>query len=355
MHPTFDALATSTPAIPTAVGSVTNVVPSVLSPADAALLAQAQAVIQTEIDGLAHVSKNMGLAFVAAVDVLARQALGRIVVTGMGKSGLVGRKIAATLSSTGSPAVFLHPAEGTHGDLGLLMPQDVVIAISYSGETAELSAILPVIKRLGLPLVALTSNPQSTLGQAANWVLDVTVPQEACPMNLAPTASTTATMALGDALAVALLTTKGFTAEDFALVHPAGALGKRLLYKVADVMQTQQLPLVLPHTPFMDALLTMSDKRLGLALIVAPDTGVLLGVLTDGDVRRALQRFATPQDIALASVMTADPKTISAQAMAVEALHIMETAKITALVITDEVQKPIGVCHLHDLLKTGIR
>jgi arabinose-5-phosphate isomerase len=230
----------------------------------------------------------------------------------------------------------------------------VVIAISYSGETPELIGILPVIKRLGLPLIAMTRHNESTLGKLADVVLDISVPQEACPFNLAPTASTTVTLALGDALAVTLLNAKGFTENDFARVHPAGALGRRLLFRVSDVMQTNNLPLVTPDKPFLDVLMEISEKRLGLALIVSP-AGPLLGVLTDGDIRRALQRHSDPTTIDITQVMTVNPQTIAADAMATEALHVMETRKITALIIVDAEQKPLGVCHLHELLKTGIR
>jgi arabinose-5-phosphate isomerase len=319
------------------------------------VLEHARQVLDTEIAGLVHVRQRLDDAFIQAVDLL-QHTQGRIVVTGMGKSGLVGRKLSATLSSTGSPAVFLHPAEGTHGDVGVLMTNDVVLAISYSGETPELLAILPAIRRMDIPVVAMTSQSQSTLARQAAIVLDITVPQEACPMNLAPTASTTATMALGDALAVALLTVKGFTEKDFAQVHPAGTLGKRLLYRVADVMQTDNLPLVTPDMPFMEMLLTMSDKRLGLALVTDPQTGQLLGLVTDGDVRRALQHNPDGlENISITRIMTTHPKTITAQTMAVEALAQMETARITALIITNTEGCPVGVCHLHALLQAGIQ
>jgi arabinose-5-phosphate isomerase len=313
----------------------------------------AREVLHIEMDALAQLSQRLDDRFIQAVALL-KATQGRIIVTGMGKSGWIGRKMAATFSSTGSPAYFLHPAEGSHGDLGLLGPDDVVLAISYSGETQELLGVLPVIKRLGLPMVAMTRNGKSTLGMAATTVLDISVPQEACPFNLAPTASTTVTLALGDALAVALLKDKGFTADDFALVHPAGALGRRLLFRVADVMQTEHLPLVTPDTPFLQALLEISHKRLGLALIVNPDHQ-LMGVLTDGDIRRALQQNTSPDRIELTQAMTLNPLTIDADAMATEALYLMEHHKITALVIVDHAYHPVGVCHLHDLLKTGIR
>jgi arabinose-5-phosphate isomerase len=324
------------------------------APADLSVLSIAQDVFATECNALRHVASQLSVNFVQAVGLL-KATKGRIIITGMGKSGLVGKKIAATFSSTGSPAYFLHPAEGSHGDFGVMMPDDVVIAISYSGETPELLTVLPLIKRMGLPLIAMTRAHDSTLGRAATVTLNIEVPKEACPMNLAPTASTTATMAMGDALAVALLTEKGFTENDFALVHPAGALGKRLLYRVSDVMHTADLPRITTDTPFLDALMEMTNKRLGLALVVDSSTDCLLGVLTDGDVRRALQQQPDLHQLHVAHAMTPHPKTIAAEAMAAEALHVMESYKITALVIVNAQQQPTGVLHLHDLLKAGIR
>jgi arabinose-5-phosphate isomerase len=316
------------------------------------MLDRARQVFTLEADALTHAATTLDHQFVAAIDCL-KATKGRIIITGMGKSGLVGRKMAATFSSTGSSAYFLHPAEGTHGDLGLLMADDVVIAISYSGETPEVLTILPLIRRLQLPLIALTRQPQSTLGQAATVVLSIEVLREACPMNLAPTASTTVTMAMGDALAVTLLAEKGFTEDDFARVHPAGALGRRLLYQVGDVMRTAPLPLVTPETSFMDTLLEISQQRLGLALIVDAEQR-LLGILTDGDVRRALTRYPNPQAIALTEVMNPQPKLIPATVMATDALQLMQHCKVTALVIVNDQHQPVGVCHLHDLLQLGL-
>jgi arabinose-5-phosphate isomerase len=323
----------------------------------AALIARARSVIDVEIEGLEALKSQLGEAqgqgFCDAVALL-HHCQGRVIVTGMGKSGLIGRKIAATLSSTGTPALFLHPAEGSHGDLGVLMAQDVVIAISNSGETPEMLNILPPIKRFGVPLIALTGNPASTLATQSDAHINIAVPQEACPMGLAPTASTTATLAVGDALAVVLLEQKGFTEADFAVFHPAGALGKQLLLQVADLMHTDaDLPVVGDHTSFLDALMEITSKKLGLTVVVN-DEGAMVGVLTDGDVRRALTHNPDVSTIQLRQVMTVSPKTISAAALAVAALRQMEANKITALVCVDAQQTPVGVLHMHDILRTGI-
>ncbi|MGE0201286.1 MAG: SIS domain-containing protein [Candidatus Melainabacteria bacterium] len=318
------------------------------------VLSQARAVLDVEIEGLEAVRNNLGETFLQAVACI-EDCQGRVIITGMGKSGHVARKIAATLSSTGTPAYFLHPAEGSHGDLGLLGPQDVVIAISYSGESPEISNILPLIKRLGVPLISMTGKPESTLARQSDISLSIQVPKEACPLNLAPTTSTTATLALGDALAVVLLDRKGFTSDNFAQYHPAGALGRRLLLHVQDLMTTgEQLPVVSERTPFMDALVEMSAKKLGLALVVNTD-GRMVGMLTDGDVRRALMQQGDPRHIPLTDCMTRNPKQVSAEDLAEKALRLMETHKITALLITDEQERPVGVIHMHDILQAGIR
>ncbi len=282
---------------------------------------------------------------------------GKVVVTGMGKSGLVGQKIASTLASTGTPAFFLHPAEGLHGDLGMLHRSDLVVAISYTGETEEVIRLLPLLRRMGLPLVAMTGRPGSTLGRAADAVLDCSVRQEACPLNLAPTASTTATVALGDALAMALLERRGFKAEDFALLHPGGSLGRRLLLTVADVMHTgDALPRVLPGTPMREALFEISSKRLGVTGVV-DEAGRLVGVITDGDLRRALEAQGDGLlGRRAAEVMTRRPKRIERDALAARALRLMEDHSITSLFVfegpDDEV--PIGILHIHDLLRAGV-
>lgn len=321
--------------------------------ASEALLARARGVVDIEIQALEDLKAQMDEQFVRAVELIEACA-GRVVITGMGKSGHIGKKIAATLSSTGTPSYFLHPAEGSHGDLGLLTTQDMVIAISNSGETPEILGILPLVKRFGVPLIGMTGKANSTLAQQSDVVLNIAVQQEACPLGLAPTASTTATLALGDALAVVLLERRGFSPDDFALFHPAGNLGKRLLLRVSDVMHTgDSLPRVSVDTPFLDALMEVSLKKLGMA-IVLDSQGVMQGILTDGDVRRALTRFNDPRTIPLAEVMTVSPKQIEPDALAVTALRLMETHKITVLVSCSPQGQPIGVVHMHDILKTGI-
>ncbi len=278
---------------------------------------------------------------------------GRIVVLGMGKSGHVGNKIAATLASTGTPAFFVHPGEASHGDLGMLTRQDAAIALSNSGETAELLTILPLIKRLGVPLITLTGNPTSTLAQAADVNLDVSVEQEACPLGLAPTASTTACLAMGDALAVALLQARGFTEEDFALSHPGGALGRRLLLRIADLMHTgEEIPCVTPQTPLGEALVEMTRKGLGMTA-VSDDRQQLLGVFTDGDLRRALDQGTDVHRVTMEDVMTRHSKTVPSRMLAAEALQIMEAFKITSLVVVDD-ERIAGILHMHDLLRAGV-
>lgn len=321
----------------------------------ASVLARARGIVDIEIQALDDLKRQMDGDFVRAIELM-EACSGRVIVTGMGKSGIIGKKIAATLSSTGTPAYFLHPAEGSHGDLGTLMKQDVVLAISNSGETPEILGILPLIKRFGVPLISMTGRMDSTLAQQGDVVLNVAVQQEACPLGLAPTASTTATLALGDALAVVLLERRGFSEEDFALFHPAGSLGKRLLLRVQDIMHPESaLPLVTEDTPFLEALMEVSLKKLGLAIVLDAQ-GDMRGVLTDGDVRRALTRFPDPRDIRLPDVMTKAPKTIPPDELAVTALRHMEEHQITALIVcpSDSSTQPIGALHLHDLLKAGL-
>ncbi|MCE2930704.1 MAG: KpsF/GutQ family sugar-phosphate isomerase [Vampirovibrionales bacterium] len=294
------------------------------------------------------------LASVALIE--ARQAKGgRVMITGMGKSGHIGRKMAATLSSTGTPAYFMHPAEGRHGDLGMVTSHDVVIAISNSGETEELLGLLPSLHTLETPIIAMTAKAHSTLAKQAVAILNVAVPEEACPLGLAPTASTTATLALGDALAVVLQENKGFASSDFALFHPAGMLGKRLLLKVADLMHTgDALPYVTSDDLLLHALIEMSQKKMGMTLVQSK-AGDLCGVLTDGDVRRALMKHGGEIGAVLVdSVMSPSPQRISKQALAVEALRHMEERKITAIVVEDETAQIVGVLHLHDLLAQGL-
>ncbi|MCX8071634.1 MAG: KpsF/GutQ family sugar-phosphate isomerase [Candidatus Binatia bacterium] len=318
-----------------------------------AAIARGRRVLHIEADAVRTVADRLDVRFAQAVDLLAA-CRGKIVVTGMGKSGIICRKIAATLSSTGSPAVFLHAAEAVHGDAGVFVKDDTVLALSYSGETEEVLRLLPIVKRLALPLVAMTGNLHSTLAKAADVALDVGVAEEACPLGLAPTASTTASLALGDALAVALLERRGFRAEDFAVLHPAGALGRRFL-RVEDLMHTgEAVPRVHPDAPFRDVLTEITKKRLGITAVV-DDRDRLVGVITDGDLRRALERIENVREVTAAKIMTTRPKVIHREALAAHAVAEMERHSITALFITDEPgAELIGVIHLHDLLKAGV-
>jgi arabinose-5-phosphate isomerase len=279
---------------------------------------------------------------------------GRVVVSGMGKSGHVGGKIAATLASTGTPAFFLHPAEASHGDLGMVTRGDVVLAISYSGETVELLTILPLFKRMDARLIAMTGNSSSTLAREADVHLDVSVPAEACPLNLAPTASTTAALAMGDALAVALLKHRGFTEADFARSHPGGTLGRRLLLHVADVMRRgKDLPIVRPETPLTEGLLEMSRKRLGLTAVVDGSDRVV-GIFTDGDLRRALDRDLDVHATTMADVMTSGPRSIGPGELAAEAVLMMEKHAVNGLLVLDESGRLVGALNVHDLLRAGV-
>jgi arabinose-5-phosphate isomerase len=317
------------------------------------LLARGRRVLETEIAAVAMVKDRLGESFLEACRVL-HACEGRVVVSGMGKSGHIGNKIAATFASTGTPAFFLHPAEASHGDIGMITPGDVLLALSNSGETSELLTILPVVKRLGVPIVAMTGRPSSTLGKAAAVVLDVSVSEEACPHNLAPTASTTATLAMGDAIAVAILEARGFTEDDFARAHPGGSLGRRLLLRIQDVMRTDnQLPAVRSETALRDGLVEMSRKGLGMTAIVDEQRRVL-GIFTDGDLRRTLDRDADLRNRRMAEVMTANPKTVTADMLAAEAVHLMETSRITQLLVVDENNVLVGALNVHDLLRAGV-
>jgi arabinose-5-phosphate isomerase len=279
---------------------------------------------------------------------------GRVVVTGMGKSGHVARKIAATLASTGTPAFFLHPAEAGHGDLGMITRTDVVLALSNSGETPELIVLLPHLKRLGVPLMLMAGKTDSTLGRAAAVTLDVSVPEEACPLNLAPTASTTATLAMGDALAVTLLEARGFTKQDFARSHPGGSLGRQLLLHVEDLMRTgDAIPRIAPDEKLRDGLLEMSRKTLGMTVIVSPENRVL-GVFTDGDLRRTFDRQLDVHTTPMSAVMTPNGKTVGPRALAAEAVHLMEVHRITALPVVDEHGQLVGALNVHDLFRAGV-
>jgi arabinose-5-phosphate isomerase len=317
------------------------------------ILARGRAVLSTEAEAINALNPRLGDAFINACQLIL-ECRGRLVVSGMGKSGHVGNKIAATFASTGTPAFFVHPAEASHGDIGMITPQDVVLAISNSGETDELVTILPVIKRLGIPLIAMTGKLESTLGRAASVALDVSVETEACPLNLAPTASTTATLALGDALAVAVLEARGFTEEDFARSHPGGALGRRLLLYVEDVMHTgPQLPLVNPDTLLREGLLEMSRKGLGMTTVV-DERNHLLGVFTDGDLRRTLDKQIDLRAALMGEVMTANPKRATTRMLAAAAVHLMETHQITALPVVDDHGVVVGALNVHDLLRAGV-
>jgi arabinose-5-phosphate isomerase len=320
---------------------------------DAQLLASGRRALEIETRAVNALAPRIGPAFAQACRIcLACQ--GRVVVTGMGKSGHIAGKIAATLASTGTPAFFLHPAEAGHGDLGMITRADALLALSNSGETPELVLLLPHLKRLGVPLMVLTGRPDSTLGRAARVVLDVSVPEEACPLNLAPTASTTATLAMGDALAVSVLEARGFTAQDFARSHPGGALGRKLLLHVEDLMRSgDAIPRVAPEAPLRDGLLEMSRKGLGMTVVVDAAQRIL-GVFTDGDLRRALDRQIDVHTTLMKSVMTVNGKSIGPRDLAAEAVHLMEVHGITALPVADAQGHLIGALNVHDLLRAGV-
>ncbi|MGE5239264.1 MAG: KpsF/GutQ family sugar-phosphate isomerase [Chloroflexota bacterium] len=314
----------------------------------------ARRVLETEAGAVRALADRLDSAFEKAIDIIVGSR-GRVVVTGMGKSGLVGKKIAATLASTGTPAFFLHPAEAGHGDLGMVTSDDVVIAISNSGETDELVQLLPYLKRFNLSVICMTGNHDSSLSKAADVTLDVSVEEEACPFGIVPTASTTACMAMGDAVAVALLVRRGFKEEDFACFHPGGSLGKKLLIRVADVMHSgDALPIVSPDTSMTEAVVEISSRRLGVT-VVADTEGKILGIVTDGDLRRGIQRWGKGVfDLKASEVMTRNPKTIAEDELAAKALSLMEKHSITSLVVPDREGKAKGIIHLHDILKQGI-
>jgi arabinose-5-phosphate isomerase len=312
----------------------------------------AERVLRIEADAILGIIPKVDERFERAVEMM-RACTGRIVVTGIGKSGLVGRKIAATLASTGTPAYFLHPAEGMHGDVGMLARGDIVVALSNSGETNEMLAILPPLKRLGVPIVLLTGNPKSTLARQSDVVLDVSVAEEACPLNLAPTSSTTAALAMGDALAMVLLELRGLRPEDYAALHPAGALGWRALFRVGDLMHTgEAMPTVSERAPLREAIQEMTRKGLGMTIVVGAD-GRLVGIITDGDLRRLHMRGGSFDTLLAGEAATRGPRTIGADDLAAKALEIME-GKITSLIVVDESQRPRGVIHLHDILRAKI-
>jgi arabinose-5-phosphate isomerase len=318
------------------------------------ILQRAKEVLKIEARGICALSERLDNSVLAAVELL-YACQGKVVVTGMGKSGIICRKIAATLASTGTPSFFLHAGEGIHGDLGMVMRGDVIIAVSNSGETEEILKLLPHIKLNGLKLVVMTGKLESTLAKAGDVVLDVGVKEEACPLGLAPTASTTAALAMGDALAVVLLEKKEFKEQDFARRHPGGILGRKLILRVDDLMKKgDEIPLVTETTPLNEALFEITSKRMGVTGVVDTD-GRLAGVITDGDLRRGLQKNHDIFRLQAAELMTRDPKTVPAEMLAAEALHVMEQFPITSLFIVDHgSKKPIGIIHLHDIIKAGI-
>lgn len=318
-----------------------------------ALIASAKRTISLEQDAIGSLLTRIDKTFVSACELILA-CTGRVVVVGMGKSGHIGRKIAATLASTGTPAFFVHPAEASHGDMGMITANDVVLALSNSGTTNEIVTLLPLIKRLGITLISMTGNPDSTLATAAEVNLDTHVTQEACPLNLAPTSSTTVTLVLGDALAIALLEARGFTPEEFAFSHPGGALGRRLLLKVEHVMHSgAELPAVPQTASLREALLEMTQKGLGMTLVLAADQS-LAGIFTDGDLRRALDKGIDVREASIADLMTHGGKTARAEMLAAEALKIMEDHKINSLPVVNQDNHAIGAINMHDLLRAGV-
>jgi len=312
------------------------------------------AVLKTESEAITALMQRLDQSFHRACEMLL-DCEGRIVVTGMGKSGHIGNKIAATLASTGSPAFFMHPGEASHGDLGMITTDDLLIALSNSGETSEITLLLPLLKRLGIPLIALTGNPGSTLARAADINLDVSIHKEACPMGLTPTSSTTASLAMGDALAIAVLQARGFTEEDFALSHPGGNLGRRLLLRVSDIMHTgDTIPLVPISSSSKDTLLEMTKKGLGMAGVIDPENQQLLGIYTDGDLRRTFEKMPDINTAQVKDFMTPNCVTIEADRIAGEALKIMHDRKINALLVVDKNNLVQGALNMHDLLRAGV-
>ncbi|MBI3015688.1 MAG: KpsF/GutQ family sugar-phosphate isomerase [Candidatus Tectomicrobia bacterium] len=317
------------------------------------IIERAKKVLEIESKAVAALIDRVGLEFVSAVELIDK-CRGRLIVTGIGKSGLIGKKIASTFASMGVPALFMHPVEGVHGDLGMVVKGDVLIAISKSGETEEILKLLSVIKRFGIKLIALTGNPESTLARRSDVVLNVGVSEEACVLDLLPTASTTATLAMGDALAVTLLEKRGFSPDDLALLHPGGVIGKKLLLLVGDLMHSgNELPLVREEATLKDVIYEISSKRLGVTSVVDGE-GTLKGIVTDGDLRRLMERQEFPISVRAADFMTKNPKTIEDSALAAEALQVMEKHSITSLLILNGSRQPKGIIHLHDILRSGV-
>jgi len=309
--------------------------------------------IRLEAEAVTALSARIDGQFTAACELILNCS-GRVIVTGMGKSGHIGKKIAATLASTGTPAFFVHPGEASHGDLGMITKNDIVLAISYSGTSSEIVTLLPLLKRAGINIISMTANAQSTLGEVAAVNLDISVVFEACPLDLAPTSSTTATLVMGDALAIALLEARGFTAEDFAFSHPGGALGRKLLLRVADVMHSgDDIPRVAPDTPMLDALMVMSEKGFGMTTVMNAE-GDLLGIFTDGDLRRSIDKGVDIRTAKVGELMNTHPKMLRENTLAAEALALMEQAKINVLLITNEQKALVGVVKINDLLRAGI-
>ncbi|MGV8837651.1 KpsF/GutQ family sugar-phosphate isomerase [Cellvibrio sp.] len=309
--------------------------------------------IRLEAEAVSALSARIDGQFTAACELILNCS-GRVIVTGMGKSGHIGKKIAATLASTGTPAFFVHPGEASHGDLGMITKNDIVLAISYSGTSSEIVTLLPLLKRAGIKIISMSANAQSTLGEIAEVNLDISVVFEACPLDLAPTSSTTATLVMGDALAIALLEARGFTAEDFAFSHPGGALGRKLLLRVADVMHSgDDIPRVAPDTPMLDALMVMSEKGFGMTTVMNPE-GDLLGIFTDGDLRRSIDKGVDIRTAKVGELMNIHPKMLRENTLAAEALALMEQAKINVLLITNEQKALVGVVKINDLLRAGI-
>ena len=308
--------------------------------------------LRTEIQGLQGVVEQLGEPFAEAVRIMA-DLKGKAILTGVGKSGIIARKIASTMVSIGTPAVFMHPVDGLHGDLGTIMPQDAAVVLSNSGNTSEILNLLPPLKSLGIPIIAITGNMESPLAQQADVTLSCTVDREACNLGLAPTSSTTAQLALGDALAVVLSYIKGFNRDAFRMIHPAGELGKQLMYRISQIMITgDKIPLVSPETPLHEAILEMTRKSLGFTLVGARDR--IEGIITDGDLRRAIQKFGgNLKDLTAREVMSPRPKSIAGDKLALDALDMMEKFQITSLVVSDDDSKLLGVVHLHDLLGRG--
>ncbi|EIK44402.1 KpsF/GutQ [Cellvibrio sp. BR] len=316
-------------------------------------LSSALRTIRLEAEAVNALSERIDANFTRAC-ALIMACSGRVIVTGMGKSGHIGKKIAATLASTGTPAFFVHPGEASHGDLGMITKSDIVLAISYSGTSSEIVTLLPLLKRAGIKIISMTANAQSTLGEVAEVNLDISVVHEACPLDLAPTSSTTATLVMGDALAIALLEARGFTAEDFAFSHPGGALGRKLLLRLSDVMHTGgDIPRVSPETPLLDALMVMSEKGFGMTTVMNSDNE-LLGIFTDGDLRRSIDRGVDVRSAKTYELMNTTPKILRENMLAAEALAVMEEAKINVLLVSNEQKQLVGVVKINDLLRAGI-